>query len=273
MLKNNSPIGVFDSGVGGLTVASVLMREMPREPVYYYADTGNVPYGPKSPKTIERIVLEILDFLVKKEVKAVVMACNTSSALVLPFIAGRFNVPMIGMIEPGATEALGRSRNRRIGVMANEATVRSNAYSDLLKSMDSTVKVVQKACPLLVPMVEKGETGSAKMHEILKSYLEPLADENIDTLIMGCTHYPFLKAQIAGILGPGVRLVNPAEKAVERLREALERGNIFREDDEPPEHRFFTSGDAEEFRRVGSRFLGLSIGQVEKVMPAGNPAS
>ncbi|MFH0801812.1 MAG: glutamate racemase [bacterium] len=271
MIGKNNPIGVFDSGVGGLTVASVIMREMPRETIYYYADTGNVPYGPKSPETIRKLVFEILDFLVNKGVKAIVMACNTSSALVLPLLRDQFPVPLIGVIEPGARTALSLSRNRRIGVIANEATVRSNAYAGILQQDDSSVVVKQKSCPLLVPLVEKGEIRSAETREVLKSYLKPLSDEGIDTLIMGCTHYPFLEGPIAEILGEGVSLVNPAERTVAVLQESLKKTELLRVDDSPPEHRFFVSGDADEFRRIGSRLLGRAVEPAEKVTPVKNP--
>jgi glutamate racemase len=272
MIEKKDPIGVFDSGVGGLTVASIIMREMPRESIYYYADTGNVPYGPKSPETIRKIVLEIMDFLLNKRVKAIVMACNTSSALVLPLIKTKFPIPLIGVIEPGVATALSLSRNRRIGVIANEATVRSQAYAGMLQREDKSVVVRQEACPLLVPLVEKGETCSTETKNILKSYLKPLSDEEIDTLILGCTHYPFLEEPIAEIMGEGVRLVNPAEKTVADLHEILEKTRLLRVDDSPPEHRFFVSGDVDEFRRIGGRLLGRAVEPAEKVAPVKNPA-
>jgi glutamate racemase len=220
-------IGVFDSGVGGLTVVAALARRLPTESILYLGDTARLPYGTKSETTVTRYTRRNVDFLVEREVKAVVVACNTASALALPTLEAEEHggVPLFGVIEPGAEEAVAASRGR-VGVIATESTARSDAYARAIRRRAPELEVVTVACPLLVPLVEEGWHEDPITVEVTRRYLEPLLATGIDTLVLGCTHYPLLRAVLAGIVGPEVTLIDSAEATASRVATALERAGL-----------------------------------------------
>lgn len=261
------PIGVFDSGIGGLTVVRQLMAHLPREHILYFGDSARVPYGTKSPETVTRFSIENARFLVRREVKFIVVACNTASALALPVLQRRFELPMIGVIEPGARAALQVTHNRRIGVIGTLGTIASGAYERLILSLDAACTVVEVPCPLFVPLAEEGWTDGPVVEQVARIYLQPLLDTGIDTLILGCTHYPLLKDVIARVAGPSVTLVDTAEETVRAVRERLEMLGLRRNDEDAGEgeRRFFVSDIPAQFSQVGGRFLGMPIMQVEWV--------
>jgi len=252
------PIGIFDSGIGGLTVVRQIHRVLPHEDLVYLGDTARVPYGTKSPGTVVRFACEDTQFLIQQNVKAVVVACNTVSAWALPTLERKFSVPIFGVITPGAQAAVKRSRNRRIGVIGTTTTVRSQAYNRAILARDDSAKVFARACPLLVPLVEEGWTNNKITHAILRAYLSPMLRRRIDTLVLGCTHYPLLKKVIRGVVGKEVALVDSAESCAQFLSERLggtkllagtrRRAGVIQP---------FVTDEVERFDEMGKRFLGL----------------
>jgi len=240
----NAPIGVFDSGVGGLTVVRALTRRLPREPLLYLGDTARLPYGTKSPETVARYTARNVAFLVERGVKAIVVACNSASATALDTLAAP--VPIWGVIQPGAKAALSRSRNRRIGVIATEATILSDAYRRTLLSMDPGVEVFSRACPLFVPLVEEGWEDGSVTREIARRYLEPLREEGVDTLILGCTHYPLLTPTLRAVMGDDVTLVDSASAVAESVAEGLAELQ-HRDEDGPPRHHVLVTDSSPSF--------------------------
>ena len=225
-MSGNSPIGIFDSGIGGLTVLAAVRRRLPQESILYLGDTARVPYGTKSAETVVRYSRQCAAFLVERGVKAIVVACNTASAYALPDLEKSFGVPVMGVVEPGCAHALELSRGRATGVIGTSGTIASNAYGQTLKSMAPEVRVISRACPLFVPLVEEGWTEGDVADAVAARYLEGLGSEGIDTLILGCTHYPLLAATIAGQLGDGVRLIDSAEACAASLERLLERNSL-----------------------------------------------
>ncbi len=257
------PIGVFDSGLGGLTVARSLSRLLPREDFVYLGDTARVPYGNKSPATVVRFACEDMQFLMHQRVKAVVVACNTVSAWALPTLEQRFGVPVFGVILPGARAALAASRNGRIGVIATNATIRSQAYNKAILARDDSVRIIARACPLLVPLVEEGWMQHPVAVRVLREYLSPLLKWGIDTLVLGCTHYPVLKDAIREVTGSRVRLVDSADTCAEFVKERL--GHLKLLDTRrrrPGVVHLFVTDEVERFEDFAERFLG------EKIVPA-----
>lgn len=264
----NAPIGVFDSGVGGLTVAREIMRQIPQERVVYFGDTARVPYGSKSKDTIIKYARQIIRFLQTKEVKAIVVACNTASAYALEEISQEIEIPMIGVVKPGAKVAADTTNNGNVGVIGTEATINSQIYSKFLKSHNPKVKVIGKACPLFVPLVEEGLLKDSVTDEIAARYLKDLKRSEIDTLIMGCTHYPLLRSTIRKIMGEDVALVNPAYETAVELKMMLEKENIEnKEDDNQPEERyqFYVSDTAEKFRNFANSILPYDIKTIKQI--------
>ncbi|MGI6037988.1 MAG: glutamate racemase [Limnochordia bacterium] len=260
----SSPLGVYDSGVGGLTVVRQLRRQLPREQIIYLADTARLPYGNREPEEIITFARQIITFLVGQGVKLILIACNTSSALALPLVEKEYTVPLVGMIQPGVQQALQETTARRIGVMATEATVKSGAYEQALHERGEKVQVFSQACPLFVPLIEGGLLESPQMDAALGDYLEPLRQQGIDTLIYGCTHYPFLDSQIKA-RWPGLRTIDPAESAVARGAQILkDRGQLAMKKSGPD--LFLTTGSAEEFAQKGAFFLGEELGQIQSVI-------
>lgn len=267
MNPSELPIGIFDSGIGGLTVVRQIHRVLPHEDLVYLGDTARVPYGTKSPSTVVRFSCEDTRFLLQQNVKAVVVACNTASAWALPTLQKRFDVPIFGVILPGVRAALERTRTGRIGVIGTGATIRSKAYSNGLLARNDAVKVFARACPLLVPLVEEGWMKHRVTREVLDEYLGPLRRRQIDTLILGCTHYPLLKPAIRAVLGRGVALVDSADSCARFVRERLEhlqlllRSRRRRSGVIQP----FVTDEPDRFAEIAGRFLGCPTEPAWKV--------
>ena len=252
------PIGVFDSGIGGLTVVRQIHRVLPREDLVYLGDTARVPYGTKSPATVVRFACEDTQFLLRQNVKAVVVACNTASAWALPTLERRFAVPIFGVILPGARAALSKTKNQRIGVIATTATVRSQAYSRAILSRRDDAQIFARACPLLVPLVEEGWAGHPVTLSILSEYLAPLLAGGIDTLVLGCTHYPLLKKPIRIVVGKAVSLVDSAESCAHYVRERLNHlGLLNKRRRRSGVIQPFVTDETERFGDMAKRFLGI----------------
>jgi glutamate racemase len=261
---NAAPLGVFDSGIGGLTVARALFERLPRESVIYFGDTARVPYGPKSPETVRRYSGEILAFLLKRGVKAVVVACNTSTAHALAHLQQHAPVPVVGVIEPGARAAVAATKTGTIGVIGTAGTIASGAYERAIKALRADARVHAQACPLLVPLVEEGWFDHPAAELIAREYLAPLEQAGADVLVLGCTHYPLLKPLLARVMGPGVTLVDSAEETAKVVAAELETRGLL-SPGEHHEHLFVVSDDEPHFRKVGARFLGGKIKKVEVV--------
>lgn len=262
--KKEAPIGVFDSGVGGLSVVREMLKEMPNESFIYFADTAHVPYGSKEPREIRQFTSAISAFLLEKGCKMIIIACNTTNSLAYEDLVSKYDVPFIGVIEPGIDRAAETTKNGRIGIIATVATTKSGVYQKILKEKDPSIEVMAESCPLFVPFVEKGEVEGEEVHIAARGYLQPLMDEGVDTLIMGCTHYPFLIPLIQRITGPGVVLVDPAKETVKRAIERLKKDDLLSEEAYPVHH-YYVSGDPESFARVGSIFLEREIEPVKKI--------
>lgn len=262
---NARPIGVFDSGIGGLTVVRALARRLPRENIVYFGDTARVPYGPKSPQVVREYAAQDAEFLISKNVKMVVVACNTVSAVALDVVQRKAGMPVIGMIGPGAAAAVAQTRRNRIGVIGTMATVNSNAYTHAVRQIAADVFVVAQACPLLVPLAEEGLVDHRATDLIAKEYIFPLTLEKIDTLILGCTHYPVLRDAIARAAGPGVTLIDSGEAAAEEVERTLDALELRNPSGDRPNLQFYVSDIPAKFTEVGERFLGQKMGKVHRV--------
>ena len=259
---NNSPIGVFDSGVGGLTVAREIMRQLPNERIVYFGDTARVPYGNKSRETVMKYSRQIVNFLKTQEVKAIVVACNTASAYALDELEQEVDIPIIGVVRPGARAAIEATKNGRIGVIATEATISSGIYNRYIEENDNHVRIMGKACPLFVSLVEEGLWEDPVTDEIARRYLAELIDSDIDTLLLGCTHYPLIRSTVGRIMGPKVTLVNPAYETARELKELLISKGL--ESEHRPGlgtelYRFFVSDAADKFQRFANSILTYGI--------------
>jgi glutamate racemase len=262
----NRPIGIFDSGIGGLTVLRELKKRLPYENTIYLGDTARVPYGTKSKETIIRFTTESVLFLLSKDVKLIIIACNTSSSLALGVLKKNFKVPILGVIQPGAKEAVYATRNRRIGVIGTRATIESYAYEEEIKKLDSKIQVFSQACPLFVPLVEEGLLNGRITFEIAREYLEPLKKADVDTLILGCTHYPLLKSPIRRIMGKSVTLIDSAKQVACEVKDLLLSENLLN----PQKKRacrdlFYVTDEPKYFSELAKLFLGYKIKRVEKV--------
>ena len=261
-LSGDAPIGVFDSGVGGLTVVREIMRQIPNERIIYFGDTARVPYGSKSQETVTRYSEQIVRFLRTFQVKTIVVACNTASAYALDTLEKNIDIPIIGVVKPGAKVAAEVTRNGRIGVIATEATIGSQIYTEYIKELNKDVTIYGKACPLFVPLVEEGLLQDPVTNEIAHRYLAELIDIDIDTLILGCTHYPLIRSTLARAMGDKVTLVNPAYETALELKEMLETRNLLNRD--APElgsdqYRFYVSDKAEKFVRFANSIIKYGI--------------
>lgn len=264
---NSSPIGIFDSGIGGLTVARAIYDRLPTEPTIYFGDTARVPYGPKSPETVRRYSLEILQWLLGQKVKAVVVACNTSTAHALDVLRQASPVPVIGVIEPGARAAVNATPRGPIGVIGTAGTIHSNAYVRAIHAIDPTIRVEQQACPLFVPLVEEGWFEHPAAELIAEEYLRSVRDAGIEALVLGCTHYPLLKPLLRRVMGLSVTLIDSAEQTALTLERALAEADLTAPAGNP-QHRFVVSDDEPRFRQVGARFIGERLAGAE-VVPLG----
>lgn len=259
-------IGVFDSGVGGLTVVQRILEALPREKILYLGDTGRYPYGNKSPEMVTRYSLENVDFLVERGVKLLVVACNSASAMSLDAIRSRHPHPVVGVIEPGARAAVEGSRNRRIGVIGTEATIASGAYTRALRRLDPDVQIFSRACPLFVPLAEEGWVDNPVTAATVPLYLESLKASGVDTVILGCTHYPLLRRAIARFLGRRVTLVDSAEETAREVRQILEGRDGIRRKGRGAAS-FFVTDVPDRFVRVGRRFLGERVESAVRIEP------
>lgn len=261
---NDAPIGVFDSGIGGLTVVSAIMDALPNERVVYVGDTARVPYGPKSPETVIRYSQQIEHWLLEQQVKAIVIACNTATAHALETLQRESPVPVVGVVQPGARAAVQATRNGHIGVIGTAGTINSGAYHRAIAALSPDATVVGIACPLFVPLVEEGWLDHPASRLIAESYLLPLRTDHIDTLVLGCTHYPLLKPIIREMVGDDVVLVDSAAETAHALRDVLrERGLDASAGRVGVPHRFIATDAPETFRRVGQRFIGPALNDVE----------
>lgn len=258
--SNGRPIGIFDSGVGGLTVFREICRLLPSESLVYLGDSARVPYGTKSPQTIIRYSLEAAQHLVERDIKMMVVACNTATAAALPALQERLSIPVVGVIEPGARAAVEMTRGK-IGVIATEGTVKSQAYTRAIKSLRPDVEVIESPAALFVPLAEEGWGNTHVAREVAEIYLSPLIDAGIDTLVLGCTHYPILRGTIEKVVGEKVRIVDSAETVARRVRELLP--------DTPPsgpaEYHFLVTDAAERFRHIAGEFLERDLERLELV--------
>jgi len=258
-MSDSRPIGIFDSGVGGLTVAAEVQKLLPRETVIYFGDTARVPYGTKSKETVTRFSVENVEFLMTHNVKLVIVACNTASSLSLDFLKRCFKVPIIGVIEPGARAAVGVTRTHRVGVIGTQATVSSGAYERAIKRMGARVCVFAASCPLFVPLVEEGWAAKRIARTIASEYLGPLKKKNIDTLILGCTHYPLMKGVIENVMTRKVMLVDSAREVAREARDVLDSCGQLNGSRSRPEHKFFSSDEPARFVKLGEKFLRRRI--------------
>lgn len=258
-------IGVFDSGVGGLTVLKEIQRLLPSEDLLYLGDTARVPYGTKSPATVRRYAQEAAAFLTRRKVKMLVVACNTASSVALLELENHYNLPVIGVIEPGAKRAVSVTRTGRIGVIGTEGTVKSGAYTLAIKKLAPDADVVALPCPLFVPLVEEGWLEHPVTRLTAQEYLGPLRHHGIDTLVLGCTHYPLLKNVLQQVLGPEVILIDSAEETAFAVAERLQRQRCVRDAAAAQPPQFFVTDVPERFQRVGGEFLGRPLPKVEQV--------
>ena len=266
--NRTAPVGVFDSGVGGLTVAREIMRQLPRENMVYFGDTARVPYGSKSRNNIIRYSRQIIRFLQTKEVKAIVIACNTASALALDTGKEETDIPIIGVIEPGARAAVQATENGMIGVAGTEATIQSETYTNVIRKMRPDAAVIGKPCPLFVPLVEEGWLKDSVTIEVAKRYLASFQESDIDTLILGCTHYPLLRSTIRDIMGEGVNLVNPAYETAQGLKRLLWQHHLANDGKgQAPavRYQFYVSDAAEKFRSFASSILPCEIKEAQLI--------
>lgn len=257
-------IGVFDSGIGGLTVLKEILRFLPGEELLYLGDTARVPYGTKSPTTVLRYAHEAAAFLVGRQVKMLVVACNTASSVAIPELEERFNLPVIGVIEPGARKAVSLTRGGKVGVIGTEGTIRSGAYTRAIRALDPAIEVFAAPCPLFVPLVEEGWTDHQVAHLVAREYLEPLKARGIDTLVLGCTHYPLLKATLHQALGDKVQLIDSAEETAHLVARILGEKKTFRSS-RPGWPRYFVTDDPARFEKIGGAFVGSLLKNVELV--------
>ena len=262
---NERPVGIFDSGIGGLTVARAIYDRLPHESTLYFGDTARVPYGPKSPETVRRYSLEILHWLLGQNVKAVVIACNTSTAHALDALRAATTVPVIGVIEPGARAAVEARMGGAIGVIGTAGTIHSNAYAKAIQLLAPGVRVEQQACPLFVPLVEEGWFAHPAAGLIAEEYLRPVREAAVDSLVLGCTHYPLLKPLIRRVMGDQVQLIDSGEQTAILLEETLAAGSLGADRGTVGTHRFAVSDDEPRFRQVGSRFIGERLSSAEVV--------
>ena len=259
------PIGVFDSGVGGLTVLREVLKVVPNENILYFGDTARVPYGPRDLSEVKKFVFKITSFLYEKRVKLIVIACNTSTAAALSDLEIKFNIPIIGVIEPGARAAAYVTKNRRVGVIATKGTIKSKAYNIEINKIDSSMRLYSQAAPLLVDCIENGILEGKKLQKLIKGYLKPLMKESIDALILGCTHFPLVEKQIASCCGDGIDVINSAVETAKDVQEILIKEKLAIKANSRPERIFYETGNNSKFFEVGKMFLGEEIKEVVRV--------
>ncbi len=265
-------IAILDSGVGGLTVVKEVMRQLPREKIIYFGDTARAPYGPRTPQEVCYFTEQIVDFLIQFDPKMIVIACNTATAAALEYIKKKVNIPVIGVIHPGARAAISATKTGQIGVIGTIGTIRSGAYITALKELNPGVEIVSKACPALAPLVEQGRYDTPEALEVVRKSLIEIRYYSLDCLILGCTHYPFLKNEIQRVMGPDVQLISSADETAREISTILyQKGGLARESGLPI-HQFFCSGDPEMFRKIALQWLGEQIELTPIVWQVSNPS-
>jgi len=268
-----SPIGIFDSGVGGISTLKEMIKELPNEDVIYFADTARVPYGGRSAKEIININHEIIDYLIEQGVKLIIMACGTSSAIAYPVVANKYKLPIVALIEPGSRIAVRSSRSGKIGLIATVGTVDSGAFQRTIKEMKGTAEVYAAACPLFVPLIEGGFVEAEETKRVAREYLKPLMDSKIDTLILGCTHFPHLSGIIQEIVGPSVILVDPSAEAVLDAKALLKKKDLTSSGSKPATITYMVSGSVTQFKELASKLMGRTVTDVHKVNLVAKSAS
>ncbi len=264
-MEKEKSIGVFDSGIGGLTVVKRIASVLPKEDIIYFGDTARVPYGSKSNKTVIEYGIQDARFLIKKNVKAIVVACNTVSSIALDDIRKNFNLPVIGVIEPGAYLAVKENKNGRIGVIGTRSTVNNKAYSNEIRKINNSIEVFEKECPLFVPLAEEGWIKHKATYDIAEEYLKDLREMNIDTLVLGCTHYPILSEVIQNVIGKNIKLIDSGIAAAEVVKNELDRIGLCTNKNSLGNLEFFVSDIPTKFKEVAELFLGREINSVQKV--------
>lgn len=264
-MSNPRPIGVFDSGIGGLTVVHSLTKQLPYENIIYFGDTARVPYGPKSPQVVRDYAAQDTDVLLRHEVKLIVVACNTVSAVALDVVQKRSKVPVIGVIVPGAEAAVEATKKKRIGIIGTVGTINSSAYVNAIRQLDPAVQVFGQACPLFVPLAEEGWTHHQATELIAREYLFPMTLEKIDTLVLGCTHYPILKDIISKVLHHSIHLIDSGDATAAAVSMLLDQHHLRNTSTHKPNLQFFVSDIPAKFTEVGERFLGRKLGRVHRV--------
>jgi glutamate racemase len=259
------PIGVFDSGVGGLTVVKELISQLPGENIIYFGDTARVPYGIKSKETVIRFSIENILLLLKEDVKLICVACNTVSSVALPVIKNHFRIPIVGVLSPAVREAVYATQNKRIGVIGTPSTIKSRSYEAQIKELDPSIKVFSTATPLFVPFVEEGWFRGKVVSQVARIYLEPLKKARVDTLILGCTHYPLLRPVIQEVLGKHVTLIDSAKQVGVEVKKILSAEGLLNKDGKKGKTKFYVSDNPEWFRNLAVRFLGHSAKDVSRV--------
>ncbi|MGB7604862.1 MAG: glutamate racemase [Lutisporaceae bacterium] len=262
---DSRPIGVFDSGIGGLTVVKEIMEQLPNESIVYFGDTARVPYGTKSKEIVTKYSFQCIKFLLEKKVKAIVVACNTASASSLDAAKQSFDIPFIGVVEPGAITACQATKSNKIGIIGTEGTVSSGAYEKEINIINNDVKIVLKACPLFVPIAEEGWQDTEIANLTAREYLTDLKEKGIDALVMACTHYPLLEKTIAQVMGKDIMLVNPAFETAKSLKHVLNELGIQSKGGRKTEYEFYVSDNPVKFKKVGENFLSKPISHVEKI--------
>lgn len=262
---DNRPIGVFDSGLGGLTVLDEIMNLIPSESIVYFGDCGRTPYGTKSQEMVVKYTFQDIRFLLNQDIKMIVIACNTASAYSLELVKNNFNIPVIEVVQPGAKTAVRETKNKKVGVIGTDGTVSSGVYGKTINKIDKDIEIVSKACPIFVPLVEAGWWNNDIALRTAEEYLLPLKKEGIDTLVLGCTHYPLLKGVISQVMGDEVKLVSSALEVVKVVKEVIKELDIARDEKVKPVYRYYTSDSVEKFESLGSLILRKEIRSVEKV--------
>ncbi|MGG1677619.1 glutamate racemase [Neobacillus sp. NRS-1170] len=259
------PIGVIDSGVGGLTVAKEVMRQLPNEKIIYLGDTARCPYGPRTPREVKKFTWELTTFLLEKNIKMLVIACNTATAAALDEIRKELSIPVLGVINPGARAAIKRTKNYRVGIIGTEGTVKSGAYERALKSLNSRLFVTSQACPKFVPLVESSEFDGPIAEKIVDEALKPLQNQNLDTLILGCTHYPLLEPLIKNVMGDNCSVISSGDETAREISAILQYNGLLETCEEESLHEFYTTGSRRIFSKIASQWLGIPINEVKKI--------
>ncbi len=262
---NRRPIGIIDSGLGGLTVVKEVMRQLPKEEIVYIGDSARCPYGPRHPEEVRKFTWEMIERLLEEQMKMLVIACNTAAAVVLDEVKRELDIPVVGVIHPGAISALKATKRNHVAVIGTNGTIKSGAYEKALKKINNEVRVDSLACPLFVPLVERGMFSGEEVDRVVDETLKPLDGKDFDALILGCTHYPLLREVIQERMGERIELISSGDETAREVSSLLYHKNLLFTEQRIPHHRFFTTGDAEQFKKLADQWLEMNIGLVETI--------